>query len=160
MGYSSENKVPFVAAGQTPADGKPQKVCLKAMCFTKAGIQEWARQTLVPDTEVYSDALPSMKACLVVEVLRYHAIRAGSGRKAVLHPKFCCIKTVLGNLKTAISGIYHAFNFAKYADHYLAEAQYRFNRRFDLSVILRRLLRATATRPYPIPVLCLGTIDK
>ncbi|MDP1721640.1 MAG: IS1595 family transposase, partial [Candidatus Gottesmanbacteria bacterium] len=33
---------------------------------------------------------------------------------------------------------------------YLAEFQYRFNRRFDLSVILVRLLRASSvTSPYP-----------
>ncbi|MDP4030493.1 MAG: IS1595 family transposase, partial [Gallionella sp.] len=33
---------------------------------------------------------------------------------------------------------------------YLAEIQYRFNRRFDLSVILHRLLRASAvTSPHP-----------
>ncbi|NHZ67349.1 IS1595 family transposase, partial [Massilia sp. CCM 8694] len=37
---------------------------------------------------------------------------------------------------------YHAFNFDKYGFLYLAEAQYRFNRRFDLSTILTRLLYA------------------
>ena len=55
------------------------------------------------------------------------------------------MNTVMGNLKTAISGTYHAFNFRKYADRYLAEVQYRFNRRFDLSTILKRLVRAAAT---------------
>jgi hypothetical protein len=88
-----------------------------------------------------------------------HTIQTGSGRKAVLHPEFRCVIIVLGHLKTAISGTYHAFNFAKYADRYLAEVPYRFNRRFDLSVILRRLLRAAATtRPYPIPVLKMSEI--
>ena len=158
-GRGSENKVPFVAAVQTTADGKPQKVCFKAMRFTKAGIGGWARRVLAPEAEVYSDALPSMKAGLAAEVLNYHAILTGSGRKAVLHPEFRCVNTVLGNLKTAISGTYHAFNFAKYADRYLAEVQYRFNRRFDLSVILRRLLRAAATtRPYPVPVLRMSEV--
>jgi hypothetical protein len=92
-------------------------------------------------------------------VLNYHAIRAGSGRKAVLPPGFHCVNTVLGNLKTAISGAYHAFNVAKYANRYLTEVQYRFDRRFDWSVILRRLLRAVATtRPYPIPVLRMSEV--
>jgi hypothetical protein len=63
---------------------------------------------------------------------------------------FKAINTFLGNLKTAYSGTYHAFDFSKYADRYLAEVQYRFNRRFDLSAILARLLRASAvTRPRP-----------
>jgi hypothetical protein len=82
-----------------------------------------------------------------------------AGEKAVPHPEFRCVNTVLSNLKTAISGTYHAFHFAQYADRYLAEAQYRFNRRFDLSVILRRLLRAAVTtRPYPIPVLKMSEV--
>lgn len=65
-------------------------------------------------------------------------------------PKFRQVNTVLSNLKTAISGTYHAFKFAKYADRYLAEVPYRFNRRFDLGSILVRLVRAAAlARPGP-----------
>jgi hypothetical protein len=38
----------------------------------------------------------------------------------------------------------------KYAHRYLAEAQYRFNRRFDLRSILPRLIRAACfTKPTP-----------
>ena len=47
-------------------------------------------------------------------------------------------------------GTYHAFDFDKYGQRYLAEVQYRFNRRFDLSAILARLTRAAAlTAPHP-----------
>jgi hypothetical protein len=57
---------------------------------------------------------------------------------------------VLGNLKTSLSGTYHAFGFEKYADRYLAQVQYLFNRRFNLSTILIRLASvACATKPYP-----------
>lgn len=158
-GRGSENKIPFVAAVQTTADGMPQKVCFKAMRFTKQRIEDWAKRALHPDAVVYSDALPSMKAGLAAAVASYHAIKTGSGRRAVLHPEFRNVNRVLGNLKTAISGTYHAFNFAKYADRYLAEAQYRFNRRFDLSVILSRLLRAAATtRHYPEPAIRMAEI--
>lgn len=154
VGRGSENKVPLIAAVQTTADGRPQKVCFKAMRFTKQGIQDWANRAIHPDAVVYSDALPSMKAGLAAEVASYQAIKTGSGRQSVLHPEFRNVNMVLGNLKTAISGTYHAFNFAKYADRYLAEVQYRFNRRFDLSVILKRLLRAAATtRPYTEPAI-------
>ena len=41
----------------------------------------------------------------------------------------------------------NAFDFAKYANRYLAEVQYRFNRRFDLSSILKRLLVAAVVTP-------------
>ena len=39
---------------------------------------------------------------------------------------------------------YHAFDFGKYAHRYLGEYQYRFNRRFDLTTILPRLIYAAA----------------
>jgi hypothetical protein len=56
----------------------------------------------------------------------------------------------LSNLKTAISGTYHAFKFEKYAQRYLAEFQYRFNRRFNLKTLLQRLARAAAfAKPRP-----------
>ena len=43
---------------------------------------------------------------------------------------------------TAITGTYHAFDFAKHATRYLAEVQYRFNRRLELRAILGRLAHA------------------
>ena len=42
---------------------------------------------------------------------------------------------------------HHSFNFAKYAHRYLAEFQYRFNRRFDMKIILSRLLSALVFAP-------------
>jgi hypothetical protein len=74
----------------------------------------------------------------------------GGGAASVNLPQFHAVNTVLGNLKTALGGTYHSFDFAKYAHRYLAEAQYRFNRRFDLSTILDRLVRAcVVTSPRP-----------
>lgn len=42
--------------------------------------------------------------------------------------RFHWINTILGKLKTAISGTCHAFDFHKYAHCYLVEFQNRFNR--------------------------------
>lgn len=70
-----------------------------------------------------------------------------AGKASTKLPQFKAINTLLGNLKTALTGTYHAFDFAKYAHRYLAEAQYRFNRRFNLSSILARLLRAASVTP-------------
>jgi hypothetical protein len=49
---------------------------------------------------------------------------------------------VLGNLKTSLSGTYHAFDFQKYAARYLAAFSYRFNRRFDLRARPQRVIRS------------------
>lgn len=43
-------------------------------------------------------------------------------------PQFHWVNTVLGNLKTALAGTHHAFDFAKYAASYLVGFAYRFNR--------------------------------
>jgi hypothetical protein len=79
---------------------------------------------------------------------------AGNGKRAVQHSEFRCVTTLLGNLKTALSGTYYTFNHAKYAHRYLAEFSYRFNRHFDLAAMVPRLLRAVATtNPIPLNIL-------
>ncbi len=44
---------------------------------------------------------------------------------------------MLGNLKTAMAGTYRSFDHTKYANRYLTEFAYRFNRRFDLPASLQ-----------------------
>ncbi len=70
---------------------------------------------------------------------------AGSGSVEV--EEHWDVNTILGNLKTAMAGTYHAVKFAKYAHRTLAEVQYRFNRRHDLRAILLHLVRAVAVTP-------------
>ena len=48
------------------------------------------------------------------------------------------MNTILGNVKNALRGTYHAVR-PKYAQRYLAEFEYRFNRRFDLPESIPRL---------------------
>jgi hypothetical protein len=65
-------------------------------------------------------------------------------------PSFVGVNTVLGNVKTSLSGAYHAFDFSKYASRYLAAIAYRFNRRFQLKTLPHRLLvAAVAIGPRP-----------
>ena len=64
---------------------------------------------------------------------------------------------MIANLKTAIRGTYHHFDFEKCAARYLAEAQYRVNRHFELHSRVDRLLRTCArTEPCPESWLRLG----
>jgi len=72
------------------------------------------------------------------------------GRKPKEVPIFQWLNTIMGKVKTGLSGTYHAFNFQKYGDRYLAEIAYRFNRRFDLKGMPQRLLIACiGSRPQP-----------
>ena len=59
------------------------------------------------------------------------------------------VDTMLGNVKNAIHGTYHAIS-TKHLPRYLAEFSYRFNRRYDLAGILARLA-TTAAHTTPMP---------
>ena len=144
-GKAAENKVPFVAAVQLSAAGHPQVARFDPVTgFTKEAIGHWAERYLGPSSRVLSDGLncfPGVEQAGAVHVPEV----VGAGRRSTDMPCFTWINTVLGNVKTALAGTYHVFNFRKYAHRYLAECQYRFNRRFDLKAILPRLVRAAAT---------------
>ena len=72
-----------------------------------------------------------------------------SGKAAVERPEFRCVNTILGNVKNAMRGTYHAVR-PKYAQRYLWEFEYRFNRRFDLLDIIPRLVHVALQTP-PMP---------
>jgi ribosomal protein L37AE/L43A len=149
VGRGSENKVSFVAAVQTTEDGQAQLCCLHLMPFTKDAMTEFAERSLARPLTVVSDGL----ACfLATEKAGVHErIVTGGGKAAAKMPQFKAINTILSNLKTGLSGTYHAFKFTKYAHRYLAEFQYRFNRRFDLRSILDRLVYvACRTEPQAL----------
>jgi hypothetical protein len=59
------------------------------------------------------------------------------------------VNTVLGNVKTSLSGAYPAFAFSKYTECYLGAIAYRFNRRFDLPALPNRLLVAAVAGVPP-----------
>ena len=106
-------------------------------------------RTLATAAYVVSDGLWGFGAFTQVGA-EHERVVTGGGRASVELPEFRSVNTLLGNLKTAFAGTYHSFDFAKYAHRYLAEVQYRFNRRFDLRAILVRLLNALLTAP-PCP---------
>lgn len=148
-GRGSENKVGFIAAVQTTEAGQPLYACLRRSPFTQEALTAWARQCLAGTSTVFSDGLACFRA--VVDVgAKHHVTVTGGGKAAAKAEQFWAVNTLLSNLKTSLSGTYHAIGFEKYAQRYLSELQYRFNRRFDMKTILVRLVRAAATTP-PLP---------
>jgi hypothetical protein len=148
-GRGSENKVPFVAAVQTTPDGQPQFICLRQQPFTIQEVATFAARSIAPSATVVSDGLWCFRAVQLVGA-DHERVITGCTKASVELPQSRAINTVLGNLKRALAGTYHSVGFAKYAHRYLAEAQYRFNRRFNLRSIFVRLLRAAClTSPAP-----------
>ena len=73
----------------------------------------------------------------------------GGGRASAQSPAFKWVNTILGNLKNSLRGTYHAIS-EKYSARYLAEFEYRFNRRFSLPAMIERFVYVAARTP-PLP---------
>ena len=146
-GRGSENKRPFVAALSTTEEGHPRYVALDPVAsFTKKAITAWAAERLAPKTDVYSDGLSCFSS--VVDLDHAHTvIRCADPRARCEAAGSKWVNTVLSNVKRALDGTYHSFNVFKYSHRYLGEAAWRFNRRFDLRALLRRMLYAAAVCP-------------
>ena len=142
-GRGSENKRPFVIDVSTNEAGHPQHAVIEPVPgFTKVALAEWAGRGLEPECDVYSDGLGAFRA--VVDLGHAHTVIQSSGRAATEQANSRWVNIVLSNLKRSLDGAYHAFAFCKYAHRYLAEAAWRFNRRFELEALVPRLLVATA----------------
>jgi len=75
-----------------------------------ADVGAWAKSSLTPRTTVVSDGLACFSA--VTEAGCEHQKEVvGKKRKSTDMACFTWVNTVLGNLKTAITGTYHAFDF-------------------------------------------------
>lgn len=149
-GRGSDNKVPFLAAVQTTAAGHPLYACLSAQPPTSQAMSGFAARHLGASTVVVSDGLRCFMAVTQhgIEHQRILLRPNQNGAAACVKlPQFKAINTLLGNLKTAIAGTYHAFDFAKYAHRYLAEFQFRFNHRFNMKTIFHSLLVSLLAAP-------------
>ena len=145
-GRGSENKVPFVAAVQTTEDGRPHLACLSSRPFTKAALEDFIATSMALPLTLVSDGLGCFKVAAGMGAVHDREI-TGGGKASVLNEKFHAVNTLIGNVKTALTGTYHAIKFAKYGYRYLAEVQFRFNRRYDMPAMLGCLLRALAATP-------------
>lgn len=153
-GRGSPGKMPFVAAVQCSPEGHPMAMRMDVVSgFRKNVLLAWAERALVPGTAVVSDGLGCFPA-VVTAGCAHTAIATGGGVPS--EPLLAWVNTLLGNVKNALHGTYHALR-PKYLQRYLSEFCYRFNRRFDLAALVPRLLHAAARTP-PLPYR-LATLD-
>ena len=97
---------------------------------------------------VYSDGLACFRG--VEEAGCEHRPRVtGGGPGSCEASGLGWVNTVLGNVKRALDGTYHAWG-QKYAPRYLAEFSYRFNRRYQLADLVPRLAHVAVQTP-PLP---------
>ncbi|WP_424139407.1 IS1595 family transposase [Roseomonas chloroacetimidivorans] len=158
-GRGSPGKTPFVAAVETTPEGKPVRLKLhRVASFCRRAIEGFAKRSLDPTCEVVSDGLGCF-AAVTKAGCQHTVIRTGSGARAARTPAFKCVNTALGNIKAAITGTYRSIA-PKHVPRYLAEFEYRFNRRYDLAAMLPRLATAAAqTPPMPYRLLKLAEVS-
>lgn len=146
-GRGSPGKTPFVAAVQCTPEGHPVAMRMDVVAgFRKTELAAWARRCLAPGSRVVSDGLGCFPAIAEADC-EHTAITTGGGVPE--DARFVWVNTVLGNVKNALHGTYHALR-AKYLQRYLSEFCYRFNRRFDMAAMVPRLLYVAARTP-PLP---------
>lgn len=147
-GRGAPKKTPFVAAVSTN-DGHPRSMRLSRLKgFRKAEVAAWSAKHLHEGAHVVSDGLGCF-AAVTKAGCTHEVIITGGGPCSVTLEAFTWVNTILGNVKNAIHGTYHAVA-PKHLPRYLAEFSYRFNRRFQLKAMVPRLGYA-AVRTPPMP---------
>jgi transposase-like protein len=157
FGRGAAGKTPFVAAVALTGDGKPDQIILRRVAgFSKIAITKLAGAAFAPGVHVVSDALRCFPA-VAAAGCTHTPIKTGSGVKAAKHPRFKWVNTVLGNIKSALVGTYRAVR-NKHVPRYLAEFEYRFNRRYRLETMIARLAYVSLRTP-PMPYRLLKLAD-
>jgi transposase-like protein len=160
-GRGTSGRTPFLAAVQTTPDEAftGRKVLYlklsKVRNFKGKTVRAWAKRSLAGASHVLTDGMAGFRS--LGTVLKHHERKVmPGGWRSAKHPAFIWVNTILGNLKGSLLGVCRWVS-AKHLPRYLAEFQWRFNRRFDLASILQRLLRAaTLTSPMPHDLLVLA----
>jgi transposase-like protein len=148
-GRGSENKSPFIAAVQCNSKNHPIFVKLTPVDnFKYKTVKSWAAENLQRGCLTVSDGLEGFKA--LDEVTDHIVLVTSKASSEDVEKTFKWVNTILSNVKTAISGTFHALDFKRYGFRYLAELQFRINRRFDLRRMFFGLLeKAVKSCPKP-----------
>jgi ribosomal protein L37AE/L43A/transposase-like protein len=157
-GRGAAGKTLFVAAVETTPEGKPVRLKLRRVTsFCNRALSGFAKRSLDPMCEVVSDGLACCGA-VADAGCAHKASKTGSGAAAARTPAFKRVNPALRNIKAAIVGTYRVID-QTHVPRYLAEFEYRFNRRYDLGAMMPRLIWAgVRTTPMPYRLLKLADV--
>jgi hypothetical protein len=147
-GRGASGKTPFVAAIQLSKEKHPLFIKFsKVTGFTKQEIAAWSSKHLVCESYVVSDGLNCFPG--IEDGKSNHFSISTSKHKELSRVIFKWLNTAIGNVKTAIRGVYHSIS-DKHVPRYLAEYCYRYNRRFSMGGMITSLLKQSViTAPMP-----------
>ena len=152
QGRAGANKIPFVPAVET-REGRPQRVqFIPVATHSQAEIERIAKAHFEPGSTIVSDGLSCFLAVTKADCIHEQRIVSRATLPSQKIMAFRWVNTLLANLKTAIAGTFKSIR-RNYVPRYLAEFQYRFNRRSRLPAMLDRLACVavnTGPRPYSV----------
>ena len=148
-GRGATGKTPFIAAVSTNLQGHPRYMRLSRIAsFSADEIKAWATKHIRRHSLVFTDGLSGFKGMSDAGV-SHKAVVTGGGHESMKIPVFTWVNIMLGNVKRSLHGTYHAVS-QKHLPRYLAEFCFRFNRRFNMGLMIGSLARA-AVNSKPIP---------
>lgn len=149
-GRGAGRKRPFIAAVQTQVQRKPHFLSFAALKRVSGqAILKWGQTHLHSEAQIVTDGWQAFRILKANGWTHDAKEPKSKAWRRAKHPAFRWVNTILGNFKGNILGVCRAIQL-KHLPRYLAEFQYRFNRRYDLRSILPRLLKASALTP-PMP---------
>jgi hypothetical protein len=145
----------FIAAVQADEARQPRYIKLEPCEPTRSAVSEWISTNCRDAESVRCSAIaPGAKRTRPEDRLR-RAIERRAQRTDVRW-----INSVVGSLKSGIASIYRGIDHNKYGRRYLAEAQYRFNRRNAAGCGVTQLAAAAIrTDPCSLPRLKAAEAD-
>jgi transposase-like protein len=142
-GRGAPGKTPFLAAVTRNEKGHPIHMRMSQLAaFSSSEVARWARKHLHRDSVVISDAFSPFK-CISDYVSFHGSIRASEIYKNPENKIFHWVNTMIGNVKNAIHGTYHAVS-SKHLPRYLGEFCFRFNNRFCMGSMVSMLISHSA----------------
>ena len=148
-GRGAAGKQPFVAAVSTTDDRRPRKIkLLPVKGFRKKEVKKLVAEHLASTSRLVTDGLRCWTAAAEAG-LEHTPIVTGSGKQAAGWSPFKWVNTTLGNVKAAITGTYRSVS-PEHAGRYLGSFAWRYNRRFQLTSLIPRLVHS-AVRTSPLP---------
>jgi hypothetical protein len=156
-GCAATGKQPFVAVVSTSDDRRPRKIkLLPVKGFHKREVKKLVTEHLASTSRLVTDGLRYWTAAAEAG-LEHTVMVTGSGKRAAGWSPFKWVNTTLGNVKAAITGtpdqvrgrLYRRVS-PDHAGRCLASFAWRFNRRFQLTSLIPRLVHS-AVRTVPLP---------
>ena len=156
-GRGAPGKIPIVIAVETTPEGKPKRLRLRRVKrFNKAEIKKLSQRILKKTATAVTDGLGCFRGIADAGCTHTAVNVTKADKNSEKLECFHWANTTLANIKGSLLSTYRAVR-SRHASRYLAEFEYRFDRRYDLKAIIPRLAWvAVRTPPMPYRLLKLA----